>query len=151
MRVHHELEIVPSRRATSCSFTSISQYPRRRSHPLAGRSKRRCADGHTLTHNLCTSFCSKGKAGPENVTISKLSGALHTPHENKCRHTKGKVGPDRAPTSKLPGALPKPQKDKSPYPKGKAGPDLSNASKLPDALPWLPRDMPPYRTRSLYP
>ena len=100
----------------------------RRSHPLAGRSNRRCADGRYVSLPLCTRFCSKGKAGPDPLQTSKLPGALSVPPKNK--------------------SLPKPPEHKSPHPKGKAGPNLANTSKLPDALPWLPRNMPSHQTRS---
>ena len=55
-------------------------YIPRRSHPLAVRSTRQRADGHTLTLYCCKCFYAKGKVGPENVTISKLPGALPPPH-----------------------------------------------------------------------
>ena len=131
------------------SFSRRHHTPRRRSrHPLAGRSNGRRGHGHTAALYLCTRVCSKGKAGPENVTTSKLQGALPSPHNNKSPHPKGKAGLQNVPTSKFQGALPAPHKHKSPQPKGKVGPDLSKTSKLPDDLPPPPLDMPPHRTRS---
>ena len=132
--VHHKLEIDASRRATSRGFSRSSFTPRR-SHPLAGRSNRQCADGLYVRLPLCTRFCSKGKAGPENVTTSKLQGALSPPRFDKSTHPKGKAGPENAPTSKFPGALTAPQKHRSTHPKGKADLESEPTSKLPGALP----------------
>ena len=120
-----------------CSCRSFCRYHSRctpnlprRSHSLAGRSNRRCADGHTPPLSFCTGFCSKGKAGPESEPTPKRPGALPPSHKNKSPHSKGKAGPDHAPTSKRPGALPPPPLHKSSHPKGKADPALAETSKL---------------------
>ena len=44
-------------------FIVLAKKYSRRSHPLAGRSNRRCADAHAAKLSPCNRFFSKGKAG----------------------------------------------------------------------------------------
>ena len=107
----------------------------RRSHSLAGRSNRRCADGHTPPLSFCTGFCSKGKAGPESEPTPKRPGALPPSHKNKSPHSKGKAGLEPSTTLRLQDALPAPHKHKPPHSKGKAVFEPSTTLRLQVAHP----------------
>ena len=134
-RVGKQFVVTNTRR---CHCRCTQNLPRR-SNPLAGRSIRRRAGGHSETLSFCTCVCSKGKADPDQGPTSELPTALPSPPNNKSPHPKGRAGPEILTISKLPGALPPPQQNKSCDPKGTAEIEILTISTPPNALPSPPQ------------